>query len=93
MNIVVTGSVAYDYLMKFPGKFTDHILPDQLHQISLSFLVEDMVKLRGGTGSDIAYTLGLLGGAPALMATVGNDFADYRKALVDVGVDTSEIYF
>lgn len=89
MNIVVTGSVAFDYLMKFPGKFTDHLLPDQLHQISLSFLVEDMVKLRGGTGSDIAYTLGLLGGSPALMATVGNDFAEYRAWLENVGVDTA----
>lgn len=89
MNIAVTGSVAYDYLMKFPGKFTDHLLPDQLHQISLSFLVESMSKMRGGTAPNIAYTMGLLGGRPALMATVGNDFEDYRKWLEGFGVNTS----
>ncbi|MFT7585179.1 MAG: adenosine kinase [Cellvibrionaceae bacterium] len=91
MKIVVTGSVAYDYLMKFPGKFTDHILPDQLHQISLSFLVESMVKLRGGTAAGIAYTQALLGGNPTIMAAVGNDFADYGAWLEEVGVDTSAI--
>ncbi|MEM9774623.1 MAG: carbohydrate kinase family protein [Chloroflexota bacterium] len=89
MNIAVTGSVAYDYLMKFPGKFTDHLLPDQLHQISLSFLVESMSKMRGGTAPNIAYTLGLLGGNPTLMATVGNDFEDYRKWLEGFGVNTA----
>ena len=91
MKIAVTGSVAFDYLMKFPGKFTDHLLPDQLHQISLSFLVESMSKLRGGTAPGISYTQALLGGNPTIMATVGNDFGEYGAWLEGVGVDTSAI--
>ena len=89
MNIVVTGSVAFDYLMTFPGKFTDHILPDQLHQISLSFLVESMQKQRGGTAPNIAFTMGLLRGNPLMMATAGDDFVSYRAWLDAHGVDTS----
>ena len=89
MNIVVTGSVAFDYLMTFPGKFTDHILPDQLHQISLSFLVESMQKQRGGTAPNIAFTMGLLRGKPLMMATAGDDFVSYRAWLDAHGVDTS----
>lgn len=89
MNIVVTGSVAYDYLMSFPGRFADHILPDQLHQISLSFLVESMNKQRGGTAPNIAYNLGLLGGRPLMMATAGEDFGSYRTWLEAHGVDTT----
>lgn len=89
MKIVVTGSVAYDYLMSFPGKFADHILPDQLHNISLSFLVESMNKQRGGTAPNIAYNLGLLGGRPLMMATAGDDFGSYRTWLEAHGVDTT----
>ena len=88
MRIVCTGSVAYDYLMSFPGYFKDHILPDRLDSISLSFLVDTMVKQRGGVAPNIAYTLALLGGKPVLMATVGEDFSDYRQWLEDNGVDT-----
>jgi adenosine kinase len=65
MTIILTGSVAYDYLMKFPGYFKEHILPDRLESISLSFLVESMVRLRGGIAPNIAYTLALLGEHPA----------------------------
>lgn len=89
MNVVVTGSIAYDYLMKFPGRFVDHILPDQLHCISLSFLVDEMRKQRGGCAANIAYTLALLGERPRLMGTVGQDFAEYRVWLEAHGVDTS----
>ena len=89
MNIVLTGSVAFDYLMTFPGYFRDHILPEQLETISLSFLVESMVRLRGGTAPNIAYTLALLGQQPCLLATVGEDFADYRAWLESNGVDTT----
>jgi adenosine kinase len=89
MKIVVTGSIAYDYLMSFPGKFTDHILPEQLHQISLSFLVETMTKQRGGTAPNIAYNLGLLGGKPQMMGTAGEDFGNYRDWLEAHGVDTT----
>lgn len=88
MNVVVTGSVAFDYLMRFPGRFTEHILPDQLEHISLSFLVDEMHRRRGGTAANIAYTLALLGERPRLMATVGQDFGEYRAALEAVGVDT-----
>jgi adenosine kinase len=88
MNIVLTGSVAYDYLMTFPGYFRDHILPDHLDSISLSFLVDSMVRLRGGVAPNIAYTLALLGEHPHLFATVGEDFAEYRAWLEGLGVDT-----
>jgi adenosine kinase len=89
MKIVLTGSVAYDYLMKFPGYFRDHILPDKLDSISLSFLVESMVLHRGGVSPNIAYTLALLGERPRVMATVGQDFESYRAWLESKGVDTS----
>ena len=88
MAIVCTGSIAYDYLMSFPGYFRDHILADKLDSISLSFLVDSMVKQRGGTAPNIAYTLALLGERPILMGTVGEDFEEYRAWLEDKGVDT-----
>ena len=89
MNIVITGSIAYDYLMTFPGSFTDHILPDQLERISLSFLVDGMERRRGGCAPNVAYTLALLGERPTIMATAGQDFGDYRQWLESHGVDTS----
>jgi len=89
MDIVLTGSVAYDYLMTFPGSFKEYILADKLEHISLSFLVDGMVKRRGGIAPNIAYTLALLGGKARVMATVGQDFADYRAKLEAVGVDTA----
>ncbi len=91
MSIIVTGSVAYDYLMSFPGRFSEHILPDQLHQVSLSFLVDSMRKQRGGCAPNIAYNLALLGEHPTVMATVGQDFEEYRAWLESEGVDTSAI--
>ena len=89
MNIVVTGSIAYDYLMSFPGRFTEHILPEHMHRLSLSFLVDSMDKRRGGCAPNIAYTLALLGERPLLMATAGEDFGEYRQWLDAAGVDTS----
>jgi adenosine kinase len=89
MDIILTGSVAYDYLMTFPGLFKDYILPDKLEHISLSFLVDSMVRRRGGIAPNIAYTLALLGDNPRVMATVGEDFADYRAQLEAIGVDTT----
>jgi adenosine kinase len=89
MGVVVTGSVAYDYLMSFPGRFSEHILPEQIHQVSLSFLVDSMRKERGGCAPNVAYTLALLGERPTVMATVGQDFGEYRSWLEDNGVDTS----
>lgn len=91
MSIVLTGSIAYDYLMTFPGRFQDHILPDRLDRLSLSFLVDSMVRRRGGIAANIAYTLALLGERPVVMATVGQDFDEYNQFLEEAGVDTSAI--
>jgi len=89
MDILLTGSVAYDYLMTFPGLFKEQILPERLASISLSFLVESMSKQRGGVAPNIAYSMALLGEKPRVMATVGEDFGDYRTWLDSKGVDTS----
>ncbi len=89
MDILLTGSVAYDYLMTFPGQFQEQILPERLASISLSFLVDSMSKQRGGIAPNIAYTMALLGGKPRVMATVGEDFGDYRAWLDAKGVDTT----
>ena len=91
MRIVVTGSIAYDYLMVFPGHFKDHILPDKMHVLSVSFLVESMRRQRGGTAPNIAYNLALLGERPTVMGTVGEDFAEYRLWLEEQGIDTGAI--
>ncbi|HVO42903.1 MAG TPA: carbohydrate kinase family protein [Aggregatilineales bacterium] len=91
MRIVVTGSIAYDYLMRFPGKFKDHLLADSLHQISVSFLVDQMTRHFGGTGANIAFNLALMGQKPCLMGTAGKDFADYRAWLESVGVNTRSV--
>ncbi|NLS75762.1 MAG: carbohydrate kinase family protein [Chloroflexi bacterium] len=91
MSIMVTGSIAYDYLMSFPGYFKDHILPSKIETLSVSFLVDSMRRLRGGCATNIAYNLALLGQRPRVMATVGEDFADYRAWLEEQGVDTSRI--
>lgn len=89
MDILLTGSVAYDYLMTFPGLFKEQILPERLENISLSFLVDSMSRQRGGVAPNIAYTMALLGEHPRVMATVGEDFAEYRLWLDKVGVDTT----
>jgi adenosine kinase len=89
MTIVFTGSIAFDYLMTFPGYFRDHILPERLETISLSFLVDHMVRQRGGTAPNIAYNLALLGEGSQLMGTVGEDFEEYRHCLQSMGIDTN----
>jgi len=81
MNIGLTGSIAFDYLMTFPGHFGDHFLADKLESISLSFLVDKMIKRRGGIGPNIGYTMAMLGGSPILFGTVGQDFDEYRISL------------
>lgn len=91
MSIVVTGSIAYDYLMSFPGKFTDQIVPDKLARLSVSFLVEDMARHRGGVAPNIAYSMKLLGGDPIILGTVGQDFGDYRRWLEENGIRTDHI--
>src|SRR6187455_1131612 len=89
MSTIVTGSIAFDYLMSFPGKFTEHFLPEHMNRVSLSFLVDTMDKRRGGCAPNIAYTLALLGHRPRLMATAGQDFGEYRQWLEAAGVDTT----
>lgn len=91
MAIILTGSIAFDYLMSFPGYFKDHILPEHLESISLSFLVDEMVRRPGGVAANIAYNLGLLCEKPRLVATAGVDFSEYRQVLEDAGVDTSGV--
>ena len=88
MSIIVTGSIATDYIMKYPGRFLEHILPEQ-GKISVSFLVEDKQMSRGGIGPNIAYTMALLGERPRLMGAVGQDFGDFRAWLEQQGIDTS----
>jgi adenosine kinase len=91
MKLIVTGSIAFDYLMQFPGKFTEHILAEHLQRVSLSFLVDTMDKRRGGCAPNIAYTLALLGERPYLVATAGQDFREYDEWLQAAGVDTSHV--
>ena len=89
MSIIVTGSIAYDYIMQFPGRFSEHILPDQIENLSVSFLVDEMRRQRGGCAANIAYSLALLKERPRMMGTVGQDFGEYRTWLERAGVDTS----
>jgi adenosine kinase len=91
MQIVITGSIAFDYLMRFPGRFRDHLIADKLDSISVSFLVETLTRQRGGSGANIAFNLALLKERPVLMATAGNDFAEFRAWLDQHGVDTSAV--
>jgi adenosine kinase len=88
-QVAVTGSVAFDTIMVFQGRFGEHILPDKTHLINVSFLVDRLERRRGGTAANIAYTMALHGETPLLCAAVGSDFADYDSALRAAGVDTS----
>lgn len=91
MTVAVTGSMAFDYIMSFPGKFAEHVLPDQIDKLSLSFLVDSMRRERGGTAGNIAYNLALFDQPALLMATVGQDAPEYIAGLMARGVDTSGV--
>ena len=91
MQVIVTGSLGYDYIMDFPGRFADRIMPDKIHKLSLSFLVDKLTKQFGGTGANIAYTLKLLGVESLLLACAGEDFAEYKKHLERHGIVTTGI--
>ncbi|HYZ58000.1 MAG TPA: carbohydrate kinase family protein [Streptosporangiaceae bacterium] len=91
MRIAVTGSVATDHLMTFPGKFTEQLIADKLDRVSLSFLVDGLDIRRGGVAANITYGMGCLGLRPLLVGAVGPDFAEYRSWLEDHGVDTSAV--
>lgn len=89
--VIVTGSIASDHLMHFPGKFTESLLPDQLERVSLSFLVDDLVVHRGGVAGNITFGMGVLGRRPVLVDAVGADFADYEAWLTRHGVDCTHV--
>jgi adenosine kinase len=91
VRIAVTGSIATDHLMTFPGRFVEQLLPDQLASLSVSFLVEELEVRRGGVAANIAFGMGVLGLDPLLVGAVGDDFADYRAWLERHGVDTSGV--
>ena len=91
MPVLICGSLAYDTIMVFHGKFGEHILPDQIHILNVSFVVPDMRREFGGTGGNIAYNLKLLGGEPLIMATVGDDFGPYRDRLEALNISRAHI--
>lgn len=92
MRIAVTGSIATDHLMTFPGSFGDQLIAEQLDRVSLSFLVDDLQIRRGGCAANIAFGMGCLGLSPVLLGAVGPDFADYRSWLERHGVDCDSVH-
>jgi adenosine kinase len=91
VRIAVTGSIATDHLMTFPGRFADQFVADQLHTVSLSFLVDNLDVRRGGVGANIAFGMGQLGTKPILVGAAGFDFDEYRAWLERHGVDTDSV--
>lgn len=91
MTIAVTGSIATDHLMRFPGRFSEQLLADHLQKVSLSFLVDDLVVHRGGVAGNMAFAIGVLGGDVALVGAAGKDFDDYRQWLTAHGVDCDSV--
>src|SRR5690606_2447321 len=92
MKIAVTGSIATDHLMHFPGRFVEQLIPDQLHRVSLSFLLYDLVVRRGGVSANMAFGMAHLGLRSALIGAVGADFDDYRSWLERHGVDCESVH-
>jgi len=91
VTIAVTGSIATDHLMRFPGKFSEQLLAEHLQKVSLSFLVDDLVVHRGGVAGNMAYAVGVLGGNPVLVGAAGVDFTDYREWLEAAGVNCDHV--
>jgi adenosine kinase len=89
--ILVTGSLAFDHIMDFPGQFSEHIMPDKIHMLNVSFLVDAMRKSFGGTAGNISYTLSLLGIRAAILGIAGDDFVTYKEFLEKNEIDTSYI--
>ena len=86
MHILTSGSLAYDRIMDFPGKFSDHILPDKIHVLNVSFMVNSLTERCGGCAGNIVYNLALLGEKPLTLATAGKDFGTYRERFKDLGL-------
>jgi adenosine kinase len=91
LTIAVTGSIATDHLMRFPGRFSEQLLAEHLEKVSLSFLVDDLVVHRGGVAGNMAYAIGVLGGDAVLVGAAGMDFADYREWLQAHGVNCDHV--
>ena len=91
MTIAVTGSIATDHLMRFPGRFSEQLLAEHLQKVSLSFLVDDLVVHRGGVAGNMAYAIGVLGGDALLVGAAGMDFTDYREWLEGAGVNCDSV--
>lgn len=91
MKILVSGSLAFDKIMNFPGYFKDHILPDKIHNINVSFFIENFKENFGGTAGNISYNLALLKEKPIIIASVGNDFNEYGEWLENFGIETGKI--
>lgn len=91
MSIIITGSIAFDHILQFPGLFEEHIIPNEISNLNISFLVDKMQKMRGGCASNIAYSLAMLGFKPSIMGSVGEDFDESKQWLEKRGVDTSLI--
>ena len=91
MEILVSGSLAIDRIMTFPGRFGDHVVPERVHQINLSFTVDGFNAYFGGTAGNIAYSLAMLGQTPRLIAAIGNDYRDYFTRLNANGIPTGDI--
>jgi len=91
MNIFVSGSIAYDRIMDFPGKFSDHILPEKIHILNVCFMINELNENFGGTAGNIAYALALLGETPTIVATAGRDFEPYRNWLIKHNIPTEHI--
>jgi adenosine kinase len=89
--VVISASIAYDYIMAFGGSFADHIIPDKTHVISVSFLVDSLRKQRGGCAGNTAYSLALLGTSTTLVGAVGNDFGPYRATFDELGIDMEQV--
>lgn len=92
MQIYVSGSLAFDRIMDFPGKFEDHILPDKIHVLNVCFTVNGLAENFGGTAGNIAYSLSLLNEAPLILASAGSDFDHYQKWLHQCGLPTAGIH-
>jgi adenosine kinase len=93
LNIAITGSIATDHLMRFPGKFSDSLVADKLDKVSLSFLVDDLQIRRGGVGANVAFAMGKMGLRPILVGAVGKDFSEYRSWLERHNVDCQSIHY
>jgi adenosine kinase len=89
--LIITGTLAWDYIMEFPGKFGDHILPEHIHNVNLSFIVNKYAKRRGGTAGNVSYSLGLLKTPHILYSAAGKDFDEYKKAFTKIGIATNNV--